>query len=457
MPHVTLAEAVSRQMPRVRAELAELVALRSVAGSGDEPPAEDCAKAASWVAEAIAAEGAQDVRLLDAGDGTETVIGRFPGQPGAPEVVLYSHYDVVSEQDADDWATPPFQLTEREGRWYGRGAADCKGNIVMHLAAVRALRAAHPGEGPMPVSVTVLVEGSEEPGRGALERLLSEQPDLLSPDVVLVADTGNFDTGVPTLTTTLRGMVVAEVTVSTLSGERHSGQFGGAVPDALTALIRVLATLHDENGDTVINGLDPGPSWDGHVHYPEDRLREEAGLLGGVELMGTGTVADRLWSRPSATVLALDTPSVSRAVPSLLPSCTALVSLRIPPGTDPDYAYEALAKHLHGAVPWGGRLEMRPVTTGAAFAGRTDGRAHQAMASAMAEAYGRQTLTAGAGGSISVSRTFQSLYPDAEVLLFGVEDRLANIHAPNESVDPAEIAAMAHGEALFLRGLAQTR
>ncbi|MFJ9823422.1 M20/M25/M40 family metallo-hydrolase [Streptomyces sp. NPDC101160] len=498
------ADAVHALMPRLREELAELVALRSVAGDGPEPPA-DCERAARWVADAFGAEGF-DVQLLRTDDGAATVLGRLPGPPGAREVVLYGHYDVVSEGDHDRWTTPPFTLTERDGRWYGRGAADCKGNVLMHLAAVRTLRRALPEGDPLPVSLTVLVEGAEERGRGSLERLLAERPELLAPDAVLVADSGNFEAGVPTLTTSLRGMAVAEVTVSTLRGDLHSGQFGGPVPDAMTALLRVLASLHDEHGDCAVPGLEPPaapPSPAGHRQdrlrtdaevagyaedrlradasapgspevrlradagaagypearlstdaeaavYPEDRLRADAGVLDGVRLMGTGSAAQRLWARPAATVLAVDGPGPEEAVPALRATATALVSLRLPPGTDPARAHEALADHLRRAVPFGARLDIRRITTGASFRGRTDGPAHRAMSAAMAVAYGHEPLVIGAGGSIALCSTLQALHPDAEILLFGVEDPEARIHAPDESVNPGEIAATALAEALFL-------
>ncbi len=448
-PTSLLAEAIHALMPRARADLAELVALRSVA---DATPAtaRDCERAAAWVARALAAEGL-DVRLLDADDGSTTVYGHLPGPPGAPRVVLYAHYDVVPELDRSAWLTPPFELTERDGRWYGRGAADCKGNILMHLTALRALRAWRPAGSPPPVDVTVLVEGSEEQGRGSLERLLVRNPGLLAPDAVLVGDTGNFTSGRPTLTTTLRGMAVAEITVSTLTGELHSGQFGGAAPDALSALIRLLASLHDDQGNTTITDLAPAPGWNAAVSYPEADFRRDAGLLDGVDLIGNGPVADRLWSRPAATVLAIEAPALAGAAPTLLPSVKALVSLRLPPGTDPEQAHRLLAAHLHRHVPWGARLDIEPVTSGSSFRSDATGPAHTAMRTAMAEAYGIEPLTMGAGGSISVCTTFQDLYPDAEILLLGVEDPKARIHAPNESVDPGEIAAMAHAEALFLQ------
>ncbi|MCZ9336938.1 M20/M25/M40 family metallo-hydrolase, partial [Streptomyces sp. TRM76130] len=240
-------------MPRARDDLAELVALRTVFGVS---PPDQFHRAARRIAALLTDAGLPEIRLLPADDGTETVYARRPGPPGAPSVVLYAHYDIVSAQDETAWRTPPFELTERDGRWYGRGSADCKGNVVMHLTALRALRDALPHEPYPDLDLVVLVDGSEEPGDASLEKLLRAHPGLLTPDAVVVADTGNAAPGIPTVTTSLRGMAVVEITLSTLSKTLHSGQFGGPTPDAMTALIRLLATLHDSQGTPCVPGLD---------------------------------------------------------------------------------------------------------------------------------------------------------------------------------------------------------
>ena len=245
-----VAETVASLMPRAKAELTELVAFKSVADF-DQFPRSESEGAANWVADALRAEGFQDVALLDTPDGTQSVYGSLPGPAGAKTVLLYAHYDVQPPLDEAGWATPPFELTERDGRWYGRGAADCKGGLLMHLLALRALKA----NGGVPVDVKVIVEGSEEQGTGGLERYAEEHPELLAADTIVIGDAGNFRVGVPTVTTALRGMTLLRVRVDTLEGNLHSGQFGGAAPDALGALIRVLDSLRAEDGSTTVDGL----------------------------------------------------------------------------------------------------------------------------------------------------------------------------------------------------------
>ncbi|WP_103528677.1 MULTISPECIES: M20/M25/M40 family metallo-hydrolase, partial [unclassified Streptomyces] len=342
-----LASAVAAMMPEARRELAELVAFRSVADPA-QFPREECEGAAAWVADALRAEGFEEVELLETPDGTHSVYGHLPGPEGAPTVLLYAHYDVQPPLDEAAWTSPPFELTDRDGRWYGRGAADCKGGVLMHLLALRALRAG----GGVPVGVKVIVEGSEEQGTGGLERYAEAHPELLRADAVIIGDTGNFQVGRPTVTAVLRGMTMARVTVRTLEGNLHSGSFGGAAPDALAALIRLLDSLRAEDGSTTIDGLEAGEVWPGTA-YPEEQFRADAKVLDGVELIGSGAVADRLWARPAVTVLGIDCPPVVGATPSVHAEARALVSLRVPPGTEPSAAAKLLAGHLESRAPWG--------------------------------------------------------------------------------------------------------
>ncbi|MFJ9776817.1 dipeptidase [Kitasatospora sp. NPDC101157] len=448
-----LADAVRSLMDRARTDLAELVAFPSVADPR-QFPVEECQKAAQWVADAFAAEGLGNIQLLDTPDGTQSVYGELPGPEGAPTVLLYSHYDVQPPLDENDWLSPAFELTERDGRWYGRGAADCKGNILMHLTALRALRQVY-GDG-YPVGLKIIVEGSEEQGTGGLERYAEAHPELLAADVIVIGDTGNFAPGLPTVTASLRGMTVVEASITTLAGNLHSGAFGGAAPDALQSLVRVLASLHDENGDVAVAGLASDQTWEG-VQYPEEQFRADAKVVDGVALTGTGTVADRLWARPSVTVLGIDAPPVIGATSSVQATAKALISLRVPPGMSSDAAQDALVAHLEAQVRLGARLTVQRQGNGAPFLADTDGPAYEAMGEAMAEAFGTPMVTAGEGGSIPLCNTLRSLYPQAEIVLIGVEEPTTQIHAVNESVDPQELERMALAEALFLRRYAELR
>ncbi|MCX4093399.1 dipeptidase [Nocardia sp. alder85J] len=438
---------VGALMPRAKADLAELVSFRSVADPRQFPAAE-CRRAAQWVCDAFRAEGLTDAGLYETPDGSAAVVARHPAPPGAPTVLLYCHYDVQPPLDEAAWQTPVWELHERGGRWYGRGAADCKGNLVAHLIALRALREALGGN-DFPVGITVVSEGSEEQGTGGLEQFVPRNADLLRADALVIADAGNFAVGVPTFTQTLRGTVNVLVTIETLSGPLHSGMFGGAAPDAVSALIRLLATLHDERGNTTVDGLPGGQIWEG-VQYPPAQFRADAGVLAEVELFGDGTIADMLWARPALTVLGIDVPPVVGSAAALQPRARARLNLRIPPGLDPDRALRALTAHLEAHTPWRARLTVETEAVGAPFRSGTGGPARAAMEAALATAYGRPATTQGQGGSIPLCNVFAETYPDAEIMLIGVEEPACLIHAPNESVDPAEIERIALAEALFL-------
>jgi len=385
---VELRDRIAELMSRARADLADLVAIPSVADPRQFSPRE-CTRAAEWVAAAFTPLGFTDVSLRKTADGSLAVYGERPGpDPDAPTVLLYAHYDVQPPLDVDAWHTPPFELTETAGRWYGRGAADCKGNIVAHLTALRALR------GEIPVNLKLIVEGSEEQGTGGLEKLVVRHPELLDADVILMCDTGNAAVGAPAATVTLRGMVNVVVTVEALAGELHSGMFGGAAPDALAALVQTLATLHDGAGNTTVAGLEHAQVWTGEP-YPTDQFRDDAGLRDGVALLGDGTVSDMIWARPALTILGIDCPPVVGSASAIQPHARARLNLRVPPGTDAVKARDALIAHLYAAAPWGVHVTVDCEAVGQPFAARTGGPAFRAMSSAMKDAFGRPMTTLG--------------------------------------------------------------
>jgi acetylornithine deacetylase/succinyl-diaminopimelate desuccinylase-like protein len=441
---------VAELMQKAREELSELVAIPSV-GDPRLFPAQECVRAAEWVAARFAGAGFDDVGLVETPDGSRAVIGSRPcGDPDAPTVLLYAHYDVQPPLDEKAWRTPPFHLTEVGNRWYGRGAADCKGNLVVHLTALRVL-----GE-DVPVNLKLVVEGSEEQGTGGLEAFVPEHADLLRADAIVVADTGNAAVGHPAVTVSLRGVVDVVVTVEALAAEVHSGIFGGAAPDALAALVAMLATLRDERGNTTVRGLPGTEVWTG-APYPPDQFRREAGVLDGVSLLGDGTVSDMLWARPAITIVGIDCPPVVGSAAAIVPRARARLNLRIPPGVTPERARAALVDHLHEVAPWQVRVTVDVESSGRPFRAAADGPAHRAMAAAMQAVYGRPIVELGQGGSIPLCSVFTDIYPRAEITLIGVEEPLASIHAPNESVDPKEIADMALTEALFLQKYAAAR
>jgi acetylornithine deacetylase/succinyl-diaminopimelate desuccinylase-like protein len=448
----SLAAAIDQEMPRARADLERLVAIRSVA-SEDRTPVPAGREAAELVASLYRDVGVDDLRLVDADDGSVVVVGRTDGPAAAPRVLLYAHYDVQPVGDPSAWTSDPWRLTERGGRWYARGAADCKGNLVMHLTALRALRDV---DGGWPVPLTVVCEGSEEMSTGGLERLVAADPATFAADVIVVADSGNVEAGVPTVTTSLRGTGSVLVTVRTLEGPVHSGQFGGAAPDAMAALIRVLGTLRDEAGATTVAGVPHDGRWGGAA-YPVERFRADAGVLDGVDVIGSGDIGDALWARPVATVLAIEGPAVKDVTASVQAVARAVVNLRVPPGVDAGEAQQRLVEQLTAAAPWGAHITVEPKTLGRPFAARTDGPAYAAMAVAMEEAFGRPMVQTGQGGAIPLCVALAEANPDAEILLFGVEEPTCRIHVPDESVSPDELRRTALAEALLLRALGAGR
>lgn len=435
-----LAAAVAAGMPQARDELTALVAWRSVFDARIEEPAQ-CVGAAGLVAELVAGVGVP-VRTLSAPDGSLAVCGRL-ARPGSPRVLLYSHHDVVPIGDPQAWTSDPWTLTERGGRLFGRGAADCKGNLV---ASLLALRAVHSVLGEFPVEVAVVVEGSEEQSTGGMAKLAAAQPDLVAADAIVMADTGNVEAGQPTLTTSLRGTGSVRITVRTMAHAAHSGMFGGAAPDALQALVSALASLRSATGETTIDGLDASGHWTGAAYEPA-RFRQDAALLEGVEPLGV--IGDRLWARPAATVLAIDAPRTAQVTAAVPNQASAIVNLRVPASTDPATAQELLIEHLRRHTPYG-LVEIEPLTLGDGFAAETDGPAYAAMRTAMRSAYGREPVTTGQGGSIPLTVALARVQPEAEILLLGVEEPASRIHAVDESVDPGEIEQLALSLALFL-------
>lgn len=323
----------------------------------------------------------------------------------------------------------------------------------MHLLALRALKA----NGGVPVSVKVIVEGSEEQGTGGLQQYAEAHPELLAADTILIGDAGNFRLGLPTVTATLRGMTLVKVKIDTLGGNLHSGMFGGVAPDALAALIQLLASLRAPDGSTTVDGLASDAVWEG-LQYPEADFRSDAKVLDGVSLIGEGTIADRLWARPAVTVLGIDCPPVVGATPSVHAGAGALISLRVPPGVDTADAIKRLEAHLVAHTPWQARLELEVVGQGQPFQADTTSPAYASMAAAMEVAYpGQEMQIAGMGGSIPLCNTLTSLYPEAEMLLIGLSEPEAQIHAVNESVSPEELERLSVAEAHFLLNYAESK
>ncbi|HWK27976.1 MAG TPA: M20/M25/M40 family metallo-hydrolase [Solirubrobacter sp.] len=423
---------------RIREDLERLTAIPSIAFDGfPRGPLDD---AAALVEELLRDAGAQPRRIAVPGE-APTIYAELDG-PG-PTVLLYAHYD-VQPAPPEGWATDPFAPTVKDGRLYGRGAADDKSGIAAHLAALRAFG------GRPPVRTKVVIEGAEENGKQRLLDVVDRDPELLRADVLVIADTGNWRVGEPTLSQTLRGHGKLTVTLSTLAGALHSGQFGGAAPDALLALSRLIASLHDDAGDVAVAGLQDD-AWDG-TDWPEPDFRRQAGVLDGVELVGTGRIADRVWTRHTISVLGLDAPPVDTAGNIVIPQARARIAVRVPPGADPARSMAAVERHLRAHTPWGARLEIDVTPASTAIKLPAVPEAERALEAA----YGKPVARMGSGLSVPLVAKLHATYPDARIVLWGAQDsELAQIHAANESVDLEEVAQLALAEALLLGELGQ--
>ncbi|MDO5032287.1 dipeptidase [Corynebacterium sp.] len=454
-----ISDFISADRDTIFQQLKELVSFNSV---HNEPGLEEeTAKAARWVESALT-EAGLETQAIETADGSTAIIGTRAGKEGAKTVLLYSHYDVVPAGNPEAWDSDPFTLTERtdaEGttRWYGRGAADCKGNVAMHLAALRALEA----NGGTDLNLTVLIEGSEERGGEGLSALIEERPELFAADAILIADAGNAAVGVPTLTTSLRGGAQIYVQVDTLRAGVHSGQFGGAAPDAVKALMRTLDSLTDEYGRTTIDGVDCTGTWPlaagQDAAYPVETFRQDAQMLEGTEIMGekdpagATAIADMIWARPAVTVTGFTSTPVAEAVNAVPATACANINLRTPATMDPRSTAEALAEHLKKHVPWGAQITVEILEANRGFETDPAKPAAALLGECLGEAFGAETASQGMGGSIPLTVELQEAHPQAEIALFGVEEPKCTIHSANESVDPTEIQKIAAAEALFLQ------
>ena len=445
-----LVQRVRDVLPSVRRDLEDLVRIESVWADPDRRP--EVHRSARRVADLLSQAGFGDVRIVSEG-GAPAVIARHPAPAGAPTVLLYAHHDVQPEGDRSQWISPPFEPTERNGRLYGRGSADDKAGIATHLAAFRA----HGGQPP--VGVTVFVEGEEESGSPSLGALLAAHRRTLAADVIVIADSDNWSTEIPSLTVSLRGLADCVVEVATLDHGLHSGLWGGVVPDALSVLVRLLAGLHDDDGNVAVAGLhQTDPKTDGaylnYPDYPAERVRADSGLLEGVCEIGTGSVPQRLWAKPAITVIGIDTTPVAAASNTLIPRARAKISMRVAPGGDAAAHLDALTEHLKRHAPWGAHVSVTRGDVGEPYAIEPCGPVYDAARSAFRRAWGADPVDMGMGGSIPFIAEFAAAFPQAKILVTGVEDPGAQAHSINESLHLGVLERAAIAEALLLANLA---
>ncbi len=438
-------QAVHQAMPTAIENLKHLVSIPSIATQGY--PREQVLEAARTTEAQLKAVGFQQVHQLEGlAGGYPAIYGEIPGPPGTPTVLLYAHYDIQPPGRAQEWDSPPFEPTERNGRLYGRGAADDKSGVVAHIATIQAFG------GKPPVGIKILIEGDEEFG-SSLNTYLPQHPDLFKADIIIIGDHGNTTVGEPTLTTTLRGSATLTVEVRTLTDQVHNGVFGGPVPDALIALCRIIATLHDTNGNIQISGLEPG-NWQGAA-IPEKEFRRAANVLPDVDLIGNNSLSAQVWAGYAINVIGLDAPAIKGASNSLIDAARARINIRIPPDQNAEHALALLIQHLESVTPWHAKVTISDSHASNGFVATTDGPAYTAARQALKEAYHKDAQITGDGASIPLTNVLSEQFPQAAIIIWGAEDLAARIHGPNESVDLEELERVILTQALFLKRLAQ--
>lgn len=449
MDEKTLRDKINADFPKIVDFLKELVTIPAISALPQHEA--DMVKSAELIVGRLAKAGfeAKITTVQDPKTGRTSrpaIIGEKPGPAGAPTVLLYAHHDVMPADGQSGWNTSPFVPMEKDGRLYGRGASDDGAGIAVHLATLRAW-----GEN-LPVTVKLFIEGEEEVGSPTFHAFLEKHRDFMESDVIIVTDSSNWDAQTPALTTGLRGVLIVDVTVRTLTHAVHSGQFGGVVLDALTSLCRLIATLHTDTGVVAVPGLVRDLSAD--VDYPEADLREQLGAVDGLKLIGEGDLTARLWTQPTVTVIGIDCPDVEHSGNVLLPEATARISMRIAPGENPQQAGAALTDYLQAHVPFGAEVTVNVREYGPAYAADLEAPAMKLMQGALTDAFDQSAVHIGVGGSIPFIATFQELFPHAQILVTGVEDPLSQAHSENESQDLAALQAAALAETLFLGRLA---
>ncbi|WP_169582701.1 MULTISPECIES: dipeptidase [Microbacterium] len=447
-------DAAASGIPAAIADLGTLVRIPSVAFPGfDEAPVERSAEAVADLVRGTGLFETVEVRRSSipgtAEQGKPAVLATRAARNGRPTILLYAHHDVQPVGDESLWESPPFEPTLRNGRLYGRGAADDKAGVMAHIAALRALKEAV-GE-DFDLGVALFFEGEEEAGSRSFAQFLSDNADALRADVIVVADSGNWDDKTPALTVSLRGNTRFTMRVKTLEHASHSGMFGGAVPDAMMAAVKMLATLWDDDGAVAVEGLTerdaPTPE------YSEETLRDEAGLPAGVSPVGRGTILSRIWNKPSITVTGIDAPSVANASNTLSPEVSVVISARIAPGQSARDAYGAIEAHLRAHAPFGAEVTFTDQDYGDAFLVDTSGWAVEAAREALHEGYGVESVDIGVGGSIPFIADLVREFPGAQILVTGVEDPHARAHSPNESLHLETFRNAVLSEALLLEKL----
>jgi len=423
-------------------DLNRLVRIPSVSFEGF--PASEVARSADAVADLLRARGLENVSVLRLGGAHPYVYGDWLHAPGKPTVLLYAHHDVQPPGRDEAWVSPPFEPTLRDGRLFGRGSADDKAGIIVHTATISSFLGSG---GSLPVNVKVIIEGEEEVGSTHLSPFLHAHREMLQADVMILADAGNFDTGLPTLTTSLRGLVLVDIEIRALDHAVHSGMWGGPVPDPASALARMLGSLHDDDGRIAVSGMydrvRPLTATEKKdfesLPVTDELFRKQVGLVEGARLLGGGPGGavnpyETIWRQPSLTINAMASSTRKQARNIVNDVAWARVTIRIVPDMDPGETRDLLVSHLRQRVPWGVEAKITPGPAETWWMTKPEGPVFEKARKAFTAGYGREAVFAGCGGSIPFVGPFAEALGGVPALLIGVEDPYTNAHGENESL-----------------------
>lgn len=444
---------VKQEFPKIQNKLENLIKIPGIAWEAF--PAENLQKSAQKIIQYLEELDLDEINILHANKadssqkGAPAVVAKKFPKPGYPTVLLYAHHDVQPPGNKEQWESDPFTPTIKNGRLYGRGAADDKAGVLAHIAALNILQKTYGEE--FGLGITFFIEGEEEAGSPSLRNFLEKYQQKLDSDVIIVADSANWAIGTPALTTSLRGVVSAVFELEVLDHSVHSGVFGGPVLDALTIMSKLVSTFHDEKGNVAIAGLHNSGTND--LIYEEKSFRTDSSVLPNVQLCGEGSITERLWQKPAFSIIGIDAPSVALASNTLIPKAAAKFSLRVAPEQNVSQALQAVIEHVKIHAPFGVEVKIKDIELGQGFQAKSEGKAAKIAASALSAAWGNQAVNTGLGGSIPFIADLKAVYPDAEILITGVEDPDSRAHSANESLHLGEYENAILGEILLLAGL----
>jgi acetylornithine deacetylase/succinyl-diaminopimelate desuccinylase-like protein len=434
-------------------QLKSLARIPSVAWESFDPS--KVQESAEEVAALAREVGFEDVRIETAlkpngHQGFPAVLARRPAAEGHPTILLYAHHDVQPPGDRALWDSEPFEPEQRGDRLFGRGAADDKAGVIAHISAVKALDKALPDHG---LGITLFIEGEEEAGSPSFRNFLEKHREDLAADIIVVADSANWAIGVPALTTSLRGMVAGEFEIRVLEHAVHSGMFGGPILDAPLLAARLVASLHDDAGNVAVEGLVSNEA--AEIDYDDAQFRADSSVVSGYSLAGSGKLTDRLWHKPAISLIGLDMVSVAESANALIPSIRGKLSMRLAPGQDPADAGAALQKHVEGLDLRGAEVTFTLTEEGSSYLQDAEHDvAARLMNECLRDAWGTDPVNTGIGGSIPFIADLKELYPEAHILITGVEDPDSRAHSANESLHIPEYEKAVLAETLLLVRLA---